>query len=120
MTRVRIIHWKPTESGPLIEACRACGFDVVYDDVPFPALAKEIRHNQPDALVIDLTRLPSHGREVAMAIRRTKYSRHIPIIFVDGEAEKVEGIRVHLPDAVFTSAARSFAPPSGRRVPIRW
>jgi hypothetical protein len=103
MTRVRVIHWKPAESAPLIEACRACGFDVVYDDMPFPALAKEIRHNQPDALVIDLTRLPSHGREAAMAIRRTKYSRHIPIIFVDGEPEKVEGVRQQLPDAVFTT-----------------
>ncbi len=103
MARVRIIHWKPAEAGPLVEACRACGYEVEYDDVPFPALAKTIRHNQPDALVIDLTRLPSHGREAAMAIRRTKYSRHIPIIFVDGEAEKVEKVRQQLPDATFTT-----------------
>jgi CheY-like chemotaxis protein len=106
MTRVRIIHWKPAESAPLIEACRACGFEVEYAEMPFPALAKEIRHNQPDALVIDLTRLPSHGREAAMAIRRTKYSRHIPIVFVDGEPEKVEGVRKQLPDAVFTTRGK--------------
>src|ERR1700678_2996534 len=106
MTRVRIIHWKPAESAPLIEACRACGFEVEYADMPFPALAKAIRHNQPDALVIDLTRLPSHGREAAIAIRRTKYSRHIPIIFVDGEPEKVEGVRQQLPDAVFTTRGK--------------
>ena len=47
----------------------------------------------PDVLVIDLTRMPSHGRELAFAIRRTKYTRQIPIIFVDGEPEKVEAIR---------------------------
>jgi CheY-like chemotaxis protein len=101
--RVRIIHWRSAESGPLIEACRAGGFAVEYDDIPFPALAKSIRHDQPDALVIDLTHLPSHGREVAMAIRRTKFSRHIPIVFVDGEPEKVALIRKQLPDATFTT-----------------
>jgi CheY-like chemotaxis protein len=101
--RVRIIHWRPSEARPLIETCRAGGFEVEYDDIPSPALAKEIRHNQPDALVIDLTRLPSHGREMAMAIRRTKFSRHIPIVFVDGEPEKVAAVRKALPDATFTS-----------------
>jgi CheY-like chemotaxis protein len=100
---VRIIHWRAAESGPLIEACRSGGFDVEYDDVPFHALAKHIRHNQPDALVIDLTRLPSHGREVAMAIRRTKFSRHIPIVFVDGEPEKVAMVRSQIPDATFAT-----------------
>ncbi len=103
MARVRVIHWKPAESAPLIEACRACGHEVEYDDVPFPVLAKTIRHNQPDALVIDLTRLPSHGREAAMAIRRTKFSRHIPIVFVDGAPDKVEAVRKQLPDATFTT-----------------
>ncbi len=103
MPRVRIIHWRAAESGPLIEACRAGGFEVEYDDVPFPALAKHIRHNQPDALVIDLTRLPSHGREAAMAIRRTKFSRHIPIVFVDGEPDKVARVRSQIPDATFAT-----------------
>jgi hypothetical protein len=103
MTRVRILHWKAAESAPLTEACRACGFEVEYEDVPFPTLIKSIRRNQPDAVVIDLTRLPSHGREAAMAIRRTKYSRYIPIVFVDGEPDKVEAVRRHLPDATFAS-----------------
>ncbi|HTA44299.1 MAG TPA: DUF3052 family protein [Bryobacteraceae bacterium] len=103
MARVRIIHWRPAEAGPLVEACRACGHEVEFDDIPFNILAKTIRRNQPDALVIDLTRLPSHGREVAMAIRRTKYSRHIPIVFVDGEPEKVEAIRKQLPDATYST-----------------
>lgn len=103
MARVRIIHWRPAEAGPLVEACRACGHEVEFDEIPFPVLAKTIRRNQPDALIIDLTRLPSHGRELAMAIRRTKYSRHIPIIFVGGEPEKVEAIRKQLPDAAYST-----------------
>src|SRR5580692_4029292 len=103
MGRVRIVHWKATEAGPLIEACRECGFEVEYDDVKFSELAKMIRTKPPDALVIDLTFLPSHGRDTALAFRQTKYARHIPVVFFEGEPGKVEAIRRLLPDAVFVS-----------------
>ena len=39
-------------------------------------------------------------------LRRTKYARHIPLIFVDGAPEKVEAIRLDLPDATFTTRER--------------
>jgi hypothetical protein len=103
MPRVRIVHWKAAEAAPLVDACRACGFDVEYDDVAFPALAKLLRDNPPEALVIDLTCRPSHGRDAAAAFRRTKYARHIPLIFVDGEPEKVKAVRQVLPDATFAT-----------------
>ncbi len=79
MPRVRIVHWKAAEAGPLVEACRVCGFEIEYDDaVNGGMLIKLVREKPPDALVIDLTRLPSHGREVAIYLRRTKYARHVP------------------------------------------
>jgi hypothetical protein len=56
-----------------------------------------------DAVVINLNRLPSHGREVATALRGSKSTRHIPIVFVEGAPEKVEPIRQLLPDAVYTT-----------------
>jgi hypothetical protein len=101
--RIRIVHWKAPEAGPLVEACRACGFEVEYDDVRFGELAKLIRAKPPDALVIDLSCVPSHGRDTAIAFRQTKYARHIPLVFVDGEPAKVEAIRRLLPDACFTT-----------------
>jgi hypothetical protein len=106
MPRVRVIHWKASEAGPLLDVCRAGGFDVEFDDIPGPDLARTIRHRQPDAVVIDLTRMPSHGREMGIAIRRTKFSRHIPIVFVGGEPDKVAGIREFLPDAAYTTLGR--------------
>ena len=39
--------------------------------------------------MIDLTRLPAHGREVGAALRDTKATRFILLVFVGGEAEKV-------------------------------
>jgi hypothetical protein len=103
MPRVRIVHWKAAEAAPLIEACRACGVDVEYLDANFPAQAKAIRAAPPDALIIDLTCRPAHGREAAIAFRRSKYARHIPLIFVDGEPEKIAAVRASLPDAAFTT-----------------
>ena len=57
----------------------------------------------PDAVVLDLDRLPSHGREVATMLRDSKSTRHLPLVFAGGAAEKVERIRGELPDAVFTT-----------------
>jgi hypothetical protein len=54
--------------------------------------------------VIDLTVRPSHGRDSAIYLRRTKYARHIALVFVDGAPEKVEAIRRLLPDAAFATS----------------
>jgi hypothetical protein len=104
MPRVRIVHWKAPQAGPLVEACRGGGFEVGYEDLKFSDLARRIRQNPPDALVIDLTCLPSQGRESAIYLRRTQYARHIPLIFVDGDPEKVEQVRQQLPDANYTAS----------------
>jgi hypothetical protein len=103
MARVRIVHWKPAESAPLVDACRACGFDVEFDPCDLLVVWRKIRQTIPDALVIDLTRLPGHGRDLGIAVRRSKLTRSIPLVFVDGQPEKVEAIRAQLPDAFFVS-----------------
>jgi hypothetical protein len=52
--------------------------------------------------VIDLGRLPSQGRDLGVQIRTRAGSRGIPLVFVGGKTEKVEGVRSLLPDAAFT------------------
>jgi len=104
--RVRIIHWKAPLAGPLIETVRAGGHEAVFDAVRGNEITKLIRGNPPDALVFDLNCLPSHSRELAVYLRGTKYARHIPMIFVDGEAEKVEKVRALMPDATYTTIRR--------------
>src|ERR1043166_7044007 len=91
MPRVRVIHWKPDEAQPLLEAVRAAGFEPEYTPGPDgPPISRAIRANPPAAVLIDLSRLPSHGREVAVWMRNTKSTRMIPIVFANGEPEKVE------------------------------
>ena len=98
-----MIHFRPEEAGALVDACRAGGFTVEFEPGGYAALARAIRTSPPDVVLIDLSRMPSHGREVACALRNTKYARHIPLVFAGGEPEKVEGIRKLIPDAVFTT-----------------
>jgi hypothetical protein len=101
--RVQVFHARHEESGPLLEACRAAGVDVGYDTGGYVGFSRAIRAQLPDAFVLDLSRVPSHGREIACTLRGTKYARHIPIVFVGGEPEKVAVIRALLPDAIYTS-----------------
>ncbi len=62
-------------------------------------MVKKFCETMSEALVIDLSRMPSHGREVAVYLRGTKSTRHIPLVFVDGGEEKVAKIRELMPDA---------------------
>jgi|SRR5579872_5538987 len=106
MPRIRLFHWQADEAKPLIAALRAGGYTVDYPGDKANGSWRSMRENPPRAAVIDLTRLPSHGRHVGAEIRAIKSLRYIPIVFVDGDPEKVERIRKDLPDAVYTSRAR--------------
>lgn len=101
--RIHLVHWNKNEASDKAERICVLGYEV--DHAPFdnPATLRQLRENPPTAIVIDLTRLPSHGRDVALAIREYKDTRHVPLVFVEGEAEKVEKIKKLLPDAVYTS-----------------
>src|SRR4051812_31253314 len=104
MPRVRVIHWKPTEVEPLLGALRAAGMNPEYDDCSnVPGLGQRIRLNPPDAIVIDLSRLPSHGRAVAHWLQSSKKLREVPIVFANGADEKVAKVREIMPDAVCVS-----------------
>lgn len=106
MPRVRLVHWKADEAVKLRDALRAAGFAVDYDEKLSSAGFRAISQSPPDAFVISLSRLPSHGREVAIFFRGRKATRHVPIVFIDGESEKVAAIRKVIPDAVYAPAAR--------------
>ncbi|HEY6401952.1 MAG TPA: hypothetical protein VI479_11115 [Blastocatellia bacterium] len=105
MRRICLIHWKAEEAEEKIAKLRAAGYEVDYGEMNQAAL-RACRNNPPSAFVIDLSRLPLQGRDVAMALRGYKNTRHTPLIFVEGEPEKIERIKVNLPDAVYTSWSR--------------
>jgi hypothetical protein len=102
MSTVRLVSWKEDLAREHARILKKAGFQV--DASPFPTdnLVTRIRKSSPAVILIDLDRLPSHGRVVAVVLRSSKSARHIPIVFSGGPPEKVDRIRRELPDAFFT------------------
>jgi len=103
MPPVCLLHWNEAEAADRLGRLRAAGFEAYHSSLAGPPLFRLLRENPPAAVVIDLARLPSHGREVGAALRAAKATRYIPLVYVGGEAEKVARVRTLLPDAVYTS-----------------
>jgi hypothetical protein len=106
MPRIHVIHWRPEEVAPLLEAVRKCGATVTYCEQPSgTAVASAIREHPPDAVLIDLSRVPSHGKEMAVWLRNRKSTRTVPIVFYGGEPAKISKLRELFPEAPFADSA---------------
>ena len=103
MARVVLFHWHAVEARERAARLRKHGHVVRAahsgDMVPELGLVKR----PPDAFVIDLSRLPSHGAGIANWIRERKATRGVPIVFVGGAPEKVDGVRAKYPDAAYAT-----------------
>jgi hypothetical protein len=99
---VRLIHWNVEEAEARAKILKALGYKVIHRLIN-PAGLRELRENPPDAFAIDLGRLPSQGRDLGMNIRKYKSTRHVPLVFIGGDPEKVKRIRKILPDATYTN-----------------
>src|ERR1700685_2534414 len=101
MPRVRLIHWRSSEAATHLKALEQARFDVDYDEQFRSELMKQWRESPPDAFVIDLSRLPSHGHEIAVALRQSKRTGSVPLVFCAGDPVKVAALRELLPDAAY-------------------
>ena len=59
--------------------------------------------NIPAAVVVDLSRSPSAGRDIAIAMRSRRALLTVPFVLVGGSPEAVAAIRRFLPDAIESS-----------------
>lgn len=100
---IRLVHWKEEEVPERVRRLEELGHEV---EATVPGTSIGIREptaHPPLAFVIDLSRLPSHGREVARAVRRSRALRVVPILFLGGKPEKVAAAEDEFPDAAFAS-----------------
>ena len=104
MNAILLVHWNEAEAEDRAHRLRKAGFSplIVTSVSNGPADLRRILEKPIDAIVIDLSRLPSLGRDVGLGLRSRKTTRHIPIVFVDGEPDKISRTKTVLPDAVFT------------------
>ncbi len=101
MKQIVLIHWNEEESKPRVGELRRLGFDVEWIAPRGGQGLQPYIQNPPEAFLIDLTRIPSHGRAIGVFFRQRKSTRNVPIVFLGGEADKVEKTRELLPDATY-------------------
>jgi len=101
--RIHLIHWNATEAREKIEQLQSLGYEVTCEPFDGQNAMRKLRENPPDVFVIDLSRLPSQGRDVAGGFRQYKDTRYVPIIFADGDPTKLARIQQLLPDTTFSS-----------------
>lgn len=100
--RIRLIHWSVAQAEERAAKLERSGYEVDFRPLD-PTSMKSLRSDPPDLAVIDLSRIPSQGRDFGIWLRKTKATRNVPIVFVDGNAKAVTGARKHLPDATYTT-----------------
>ena len=110
MARVFYVHWHKEEAADTVKELREAGHTVnVHWDVTQGAgndAWNKIRATPPEALVISLAKLPSHGRRIASVTVETKKLRDVPVIFVDGEKDKIAVAKQQFPEAKFISGKK--------------
>jgi hypothetical protein len=100
--RLLLVHWHAAEARERAARLRAAGYTVrVHWRESNGEGFKRVRENPPDAVVIDLDRIPSHGRACGVWLRQTKVTRHVPILYVGDDEARVAETRKLLPDAHF-------------------
>jgi len=101
-----LFHWRAEEAGPLIAKLRAAGYEVVHNPETQSPSVRKIKESGVVAVVIDLSRMPSHGCYVGAWLRGSKSTRYLPLVFVGGDAQKVAALRNEIPDASYTTGEK--------------
>jgi hypothetical protein len=103
MKRIRLICWNAALGEERAAELRGAGYRVEYQAAFGPAELRRMGERAPQAVVIDLGRAPSQGRDVALALREKKATRVAPLVFVEADDPlKTQRVRELLPDAFYT------------------
>ena len=99
MPTAYLVHWNEAEAADRAAALAKAGYAVTthWSEGSTPQLPDPL----PDAVVISLDRLPSHGRAIAEWVWEAKKRQHVPIVFVGGKPDKVAATREKFPTATF-------------------
>ncbi len=103
--RIIWIDWRKKDENPLIAALREKSLEIENFMFSGPGSLKALHSDPPAAILIDLTRLPSQGRDLGILLRKNKGTRHIPLLYLNGEQDKVDQVKSILPDAFFCREA---------------
>ena len=108
MARVRLVHANESEAAQRARLLRDAGYTV--DRAPLTQTALQaVRRRPPAAVVIDLSRAPSQGRDVALWLRKQAATRRVPLVAVGGGGDGATRLRKLLPDVEHVKTWRGVA-----------
>jgi hypothetical protein len=125
---LRLICWNEADASARAAILRHAGYRVIADPPENAGgMVSYFRELSPDAVVIDLDRLPSHGRELGLSLRASKSTSHLRLVFAGGLPAKIETVHAAIPDGIFTpwddgvgaAIERAIAQPEPARLPSR-
>ena len=102
MTKLFYIHWNEEELEERLKPLRKLPLEI-SSHWNTNEVAK-FTDALPDIFVVSLDRLPSHGRQYIQWLWEAKKRQHIPVIFVDGKADKVEETKTKFPNARYCTS----------------
>lgn len=105
MRLIRVFHLDASGRAERVAALETAGYEVDASTLDAAGL-RALTERLPAAVLIDLSRAPSQGRDVGLFLRKTAATRRLPLVFIAGEEEKTARVRALLPDAVYTSWPR--------------
>lgn len=68
----RLIHWNKDEAKQKAARLNSADYEVVHEPIDPAAASRDLRESPPSAVVIDLSRLPTQGRDMGLPIRPHK------------------------------------------------
>ncbi|MBI2395038.1 MAG: hypothetical protein HYV09_36040 [Deltaproteobacteria bacterium] len=101
--KIFLVDWDVDAATRNAEALRREGWHVEVETENGGRAYRHIRTSVPDAVVIDLRRRASHGREVGSALRELRATSTVPIVCIEDDADGREQTRARIGDVRFAS-----------------
>jgi DNA-binding response OmpR family regulator len=98
-----LVDWDADAAASHADALRRDGWQVHVESENGGRAYRHIRTSVPDAVVIDLRRRPSHGREVGSALRELRATRSVPIVCIEDGEDAREQTRARIAGVSFSS-----------------
>ncbi|HVL91305.1 MAG TPA: hypothetical protein VM841_13815 [Actinomycetota bacterium] len=102
--KLYLIDWDEASAAEAAQALEADGWSVRIESIDGARAVKHMMDDPADVVAIDLSRLPSHGRETARAVRGAKVTAATPIVFYGGADDARSKAAGAVPDATLTTA----------------
>src|SRR5258708_5866984 len=90
-SKIAVLCWE--ESRPWVSALRQNGYSVPWVEEPKGDSYKQIPKQEPDLVLIDLTRLPEQGKAMAVSLSANEALSGIPIVVVSEKDSATPGAK---------------------------